>query len=372
MSPVHVSWTIERLRAAAPELAAVITAAEPRRAPNAELDVDTLEAAMFQLRGPVFNFALKLLERLRAQRAAPSMEALLQGMTTAAPALMRVPALAWERGVAPQSSTIGMGETVQKVRVLADGALLTIRPYYATLWDAAGTRCSTFELEGNACDGLRLAEGVLIPHSGQLELFGPEGGRTIAEPGGSAIRTAMFADGRFITNAHGGGLIVWSPDGARLHDIDVPGGVSAMAVTTSARIIAASAAGPTAHMFTVTGERVGMLEGHTETIRSVDAWPDGGIVTGSNDHTARIWSPAGGCVRVLPHDGPVTQVIALPKDRVLTVANGAATVWDARGNQVAHLADGPHAIDGAALLPDGRVYTHALLPSTGVIWSPRA
>ena len=82
------------------------------------------------------------------------------------------------------------------------------------------------------------------------------------------------------------------------------------------------------------GRELARLAGHAARVRSVAVTPDGTrIVTGSLDNTARIWEAASGreLARLAGHDGPVWSVAVTPDGtRIVTgSSDNTARIWEA-------------------------------------------
>ena len=76
------------------------------------------------------------------------------------------------------------------------------------------------------------------------------------------------------------------------------GGVLAVAVFPNGDIVTGSD-DSTAIIWSAEGEKKRVLKGHTNYVKAVAVLPNGDIVTGSKDHTAIIWSADGEQKRVL-------------------------------------------------------------------------
>lgn len=96
-------------------------------------------------------------------------------------------------------------------------------------------------------------------------------------------------------------------------------------------------------------------EGHTDTVITVAVTPDGRYTaTGSYDYTVRIWDEHGTLVRVLPHPGPVQQVVLLPGAQVAsTCEDHVVRLWalvpGGPDDELPH----PDTVGPLAVTPDG-------------------
>lgn len=86
-----------------------------------------------------------------------------------------------------------------------------------------------------------------------------------------------------------------------------------------------------------------ILRGHTNHIDAVQILPNGNFLTGSRDHSIRIWSKNGNCIHVLSeaHSGSVRGICVVPKIGFATVgSDGLLRLWTIQGvalsNWIAH------------------------------------
>jgi len=83
-------------------------------------------------------------------------------------------------------------------------------------------------------------------------------------------------------------------------------------------------------------ECFGTLYGHTDTVNSIAFAPNGTVVTGSSDNTAKLWSAATHeCVATLFGHGDSVSGVAVANDgRIVTCSSdGAAKIWSADANE---------------------------------------
>lgn len=78
--------------------------------------------------------------------------------------------------------------------------------------------------------------------------------------------------------------------------------------------------------------------GHTDTVRAIQPLPSGLIVTGSRDHTLRVWRRSGVCERVLTgHTDWVTSLALLPGDRIASGSfDSTARIWSTASWECLH------------------------------------
>jgi WD40 repeat protein len=108
-----------------------------------------------------------------------------------------------------------------------------------------------------------------------------------------------------------------------------------------------------------TGGLARVLAGHQGFVTAVAVLPDGRVVSGSHDHTLRVWDVESGQVlaTLAGHQGAVKAVAVLPDGRVVSgSSDGTMRVWDVESGQVfATLVGHRGSVRSVAVLPDGRV-----------------
>jgi len=91
-------------------------------------------------------------------------------------------------------------------------------------------------------------------------------------------------------------------------------------------------------LWTLTGECIMQMTGHTSFIYSIAVLPSGEIVSSSEDKTARIWN-GGECISVMQHAGSVWCVAALSNGDVITGCADAVTrIWTRDPSRIADAA----------------------------------
>ena len=73
-----------------------------------------------------------------------------------------------------------------------------------------------------------------------------------------------------------------------------------------------------AYIWSEDGKLLYILNGHKDFILSIEVFPDGRIVTGSRDHTVRIWSATGEHLTTLQGRDEIWCVKLLPNGDILT------------------------------------------------------
>ena len=116
------------------------------------------------------------------------------------------------------------------------------------------------------------------------------------------------------------------------------------------------------------------LVGHQGYVRCATTAPGGGFVTGSDDHSVKLWNEAGECMATLPHEDAVVVRMAWLADDLLATAAWGTTgavvrVWRRDGTLLSSLTGHTEGILTLAALPDGRLASGGY---DGVIriWAP--
>jgi F-box and WD-40 domain protein CDC4 len=77
------------------------------------------------------------------------------------------------------------------------------------------------------------------------------------------------------------------------------------------------------------GVCVRVSTGHRDSIWSLAVLPDGSLVSGSGDHSVRVWDSGGDCLHTLKHKSSVYQLVVLPDGRLASCsADQTVRIWD--------------------------------------------
>ena len=115
-----------------------------------------------------------------------------------------------------------------------------------------------------------------------------------------------------------------------------------------------------------------MLKSHEGGISALAFAPDGRLITGSADNTARVWdmkSPAAPRLVFRGHEGAITALAFAPDGRLATGSDDTtARVWDLKNPTEPLVLRGHKAmVDHLAFTSDGRLVT-ASLDGTARVW----
>ena len=147
------------------------------------------------------------------------------------------------------------------------------------------------------------------------------------------------------------------------------GTVTAVAVLPNGGVVTGSH-DKTAIIWSAEGEQEQVLCGHTDNIRAVAVMPNGDIVTGSNDETAIIWSVDGKQKQVLQWVGSVSSIAVQPNGDIVTGhwLLFEVVIWGAEGVRKHVMRGHTGAVTSVAAMPNGDIVTGSW-DNTAIIWS---
>ncbi|GLZ39076.1 P-loop NTPase fold protein [Actinokineospora sp. NBRC 105648] len=240
----------------------------------------------------------------------------------------------------------------------------------AQLWSVGQSRPTRkAEQEIQGCAAVRAAAVV----DGDSAVVGGDGGvlvhwlpragavhRMPREHGGTVHAVALITADSFISGGSDGALFKWSIADRRVTKsltTRFPHGVLAIAVVEAGPVIVA---GGRDTVLVLRDDRPveQAFVGHTGAVRAIAVNDRGDlIVTGSADHTARVWNAAGEQRSLFTgHTAPVSAVAIWPDNsRVVTGAeDGTVLIWDRYQTAVRHRLDHGAKVWAIAVSPDGK------------------
>jgi WD40 repeat protein len=267
-----------------------------------------------------------------------------------------------------------------------DGTRLLVsdRSGNTVIWDSAGgSRIGTLSGHRGEIISCRLSRdgrrAVTSSQDRTTRLWDVETGRVLRKyPAGRGFQGAQLGpDGRWIA--------VLSADGSEVLIADAESGDTLQSLMTDSRETTCFGFSPDGELVwaatkqgvilwrRATGERLSVLRGHEEHIRSVRFHPGGGlVVTASQDKSARVWElPAAKERCTLVHSSGVFSAAIHPAgDRVLTrSADEVARVWDAQsGALLLSLRSHEARLIAAVYAPDGRWVLTTSFDHTARLW----
>ena len=152
-------------------------------------------------------------------------------------------------------------------------------------------------------------------------------------------------------------------------------GIHALAYSPDGKRMVTGSEDHTARVWDIAnGRELFPLRGHTGTVESVAYSPDGQrLVTGSDDHVAIVWDAATGkeLARLIGHTNHINSTAFSPDSRqILTGAfDGSARLWDvATGTNLLTLQDRRSQITSVAFSPDGQRIVVGGESSGSTVW----
>lgn len=120
------------------------------------------------------------------------------------------------------------------------------------------------------------------------------------------------------------------------------------------------------------GSDIGSLEGHTDGMQALISLADGHLVSGSDDHTIRIWDcSTGECKRVLKgHKRSVYSLVQVSDDHLASGSvDKTIRIWDIQTGACKHVLKGhTNNVDELVLLRNGQLASSSNFDHTIRIW----
>jgi WD40 repeat protein len=248
----------------------------------------------------------------------------------------------------------------------------------ARLWRLNGEVAQTLNQDGQVTDASFVGANVLTAgDDGTAKLWRVADGALLATyPHGATVRAAVAAGGTVVTAGDDGVVRSWTQAG-RLRWAAKHGSPIAAAAVSRDGTVATGAADGTVRLWAGrNGAALHMLKAHTGAITSL-AFDSTGklLVSGSADHTARIWNVSAGNAdahaRSPRRDGHVGVIQPRPVPRPdLERRRRRTPLSVATGRTVHRLSFHVATVSQAAFSPDGRSVVTAG-PSTAGVWQVR-
>lgn len=210
-----------------------------------------------------------------------------------------------------------------------------------------------------------------VGEKGTVVLFDAESGEIIRRLEGhekdvgqqGAVRAAVFhPDGKWLVTAGDDSRIIfWSvPDGEKLREIQAPGKIWEMALSTDGKVLASGGTDNDVTLWNAeSGKKIRTMQGHGDSIKNLAFHPDGTLLASASlDHTAIIWDvKTGKSIHTLRrHTNQVLNVAFHPDGNILATCGSDRNIilWESEsGRPMAVLQGHENLILGLAFTPSG-------------------
>jgi WD40 repeat protein len=150
-------------------------------------------------------------------------------------------------------------------------------------------------------------------------------------------------------------------------------GVTSIAFSPDGKYVLTGSWDHTAKLWNLAGREIQVFEGHFDEVTSVAFSPDGKyVLTGSRDNTAKLWNLAGKEIQIFEgHFGEVASVaFSLDGKFILTASkDNTAKLWDLVGNEILSIKGHSGYVTSVAFSPDGKSILTGSSDSTAKIWN---
>jgi WD40 repeat protein len=172
---------------------------------------------------------------------------------------------------------------------------------------------------------------------------------------------------------------IWTVEGERVGVINgesKPPGFRSAAYSPSGDRIALGGNDGSITLWTRTGQRLQTLSGHTGSVHGLAFSPDGTLlVSGSHDGTIKLWQPDGTLVNTLTHHNGPVESIAFSPDGKAFVSGGydkTLVLWSRDGALLDILRGHQGPIWGVAFSPDGATIASGASDNTVLLWQTQS
>jgi cytochrome c len=180
---------------------------------------------------------------------------------------------------------------------------------------------------------------------------------------GAVNAVALLRDGRAVTSGEDTRIAIWKPGEPKpaivLQGHKAP--VVSLAVSPDGATLASASWDHTARLWSLAGGEPRVLEGHKDNVNGVAFTPDGkSVVTAGYDTTLRIWPLAGGAPEVVTLPTPLNTVAVAPDGEIVTAgADGKVYFLTASGQLKGELGIGNVPMIAVTVSPDGKLVAAA-------------
>ncbi len=207
------------------------------------------------------------------------------------------------------------------------------------LWSRSGVLQRTFvdaiALKGNTGDSNNISSVAFSPDGSQIAATYRSGRGYLWQLDGK--QRAFFQLTSTDDRAKRLNSITFSPDG---------------------RLLATGGDDALIRLWTLKGELIRTLAGHSSFVNDVTFSPDGRyIASAGDDSTVRLWSASGSLLRVLGHGDAVNSVRFSPNGRFLAAASwdGSVTLWSLEGERLKTFKEHKSGVGSVRFSPDGKL-----------------
>jgi len=176
---------------------------------------------------------------------------------------------------------------------------------------------------------------------------------------------AFSPDGKLIAATYRSGRgYLWQPDGKQVAAFKLTSSddrakrLNSITFSPDGRILATGGDDALIRLWTLQGEPIRTLAGHSSFVNDVTFSPDGRyIASAGDDSTVRLWSANGSLLQVLGHGDAVNSVRFSPNGQFLAAASwdGSVTLWSLDGKMIKVFREHKSGVGGVRFSPDGKL-----------------